>query len=99
MGRPIEKIEGLLGETRANLMYAGYPLLPVRRCPKERKRAQNYPLVPHSAYFADFYVPHADQPPTPAAYQVRADHQPEDREGKALELRLTQLARRGGDLI
>ena len=25
IGRTVEKIEGLLGETGANLMYAGYP--------------------------------------------------------------------------
>ena len=28
IGRTVEKIEGLLGETGANLMYAGYPTDP-----------------------------------------------------------------------
>ena len=34
IGRTIEKIEGLLGETGANLMYAGYPYDPFADAPK-----------------------------------------------------------------
>ena len=34
IGRTVEKIEGLLGETGANLMYAGYPYDPFADAPK-----------------------------------------------------------------
>ncbi len=34
IGRTVEKIEGLLGTTGANLMYAGYPYDPFADAPK-----------------------------------------------------------------
>ena len=34
IGRMVEKIEGLLGATGANLMYAGYPYDPFTDAPK-----------------------------------------------------------------
>ena len=38
IGRTVEKIEGLLGASGANLVYAGYPYDPFARCTEELKR-------------------------------------------------------------